>query len=407
MIILGIETSCDETAVSVVRATGGLKNPKFKVLAHVVSSQTALHAPWGGVVPSLAKREHGKNLVPCLEKALAKAKLLKIKPHAPTPSPKGRGSKKSAQGRSAWGGILEREPELLEQFLKFISTIKVPKIDAIAVTQGPGLEPALWAGLNFARALALAWGKPLIPVNHMEGHLYSVLVESEKLKVKSFKLKFPTLGLLVSGGHTELVLVKDWLKHELIGATRDDAVGEAFDKVARLLGLPYPGGPALAKLVAQGPPLEQGLKGSPWAPLPRPMISSPDFDFSFSGLKTAVLYRVNDLKKQNLFDDKARLELATDFQQAVIDVLLAKTLKVITKHKPKTLIIAGGVSANSELRRQFTSAIKKLRPAVKLLIPPLKLSTDNATMIAVAGYLQLSRGSRPRKSIQAEGNLKI
>ncbi len=405
MIILGIETSCDETAVSVIRATGGLKSPKFTVLAHIVSSQTALHAPWGGVVPTLAKREHGRNLVPCLEKALVSSKL-KVKS-----LPDGKaGEKLSAQGRQVWGGkvktILEREPELLEQFLKFIPTISAPKIDAIAVTQGPGLEPALWAGLNFARALALAWGKPLIPVNHMEGHLYSVLIppNSYKLEARS-SLSFPALGLLVSGGHTELVLVKDWLKHELIGATRDDAVGEAFDKVARLIGLPYPGGPALAKLVATATPSVKGVQHSV-LPLPRPMIGSPDFDFSFSGLKTAVLYRVNDLKKQNLFDEKARLELATDFQQAVIDVLLAKTLKAIIKYQPKSLIIAGGVSANAELRRQFTSAIKKLKPTVKLLIPPLTLSTDNATMIALAGYLN-SFGKISSKKLVAQGNLAL
>ncbi len=390
MIILGIETSCDETAVSVVRATGGLKSPKFSVLAHVVSSQTVLHAPWGGVVPSLAKREHGRNLVPLLNQALRKAKLL--------PKTKGRtfGSKsfKVRPWEVKIKKILARELELLEQFLKFIPNVAVPKIDAIAVTRGPGLEPALWAGINFARTLALAWDKPLIPVNHMEGHLYSVLAPTKDYPLRSPKgspLQFPALGLLVSGGHTELVLVEGWLKHKLLGATRDDAVGEAFDKVARLLGLPYPGGPALAKLVASATPSVKGAQHSVLPALPRPMISSSDFDFSFSGLKTAVLYRVNDLKKQDLFNDEARLELATNFQQAVIDVLLTKTLKAIKRYQPKNLIIAGGVSANQELRHQFTKAIKKLKPRPTLLIPPLKLSTDNATMIAMAGYLRLSQ----------------
>ncbi len=403
MIILGIETSCDETAVSVVRATGGLKRPKFEVLAHIVSSQTALHAPWGGVVPTLAKREHGRNLVPCLNKALISAKL-KVKSEKQQLKIEKNKIKK----------ILEREPELLKQFLKFIPTIAVPKIDAIAVTQGPGLEPALWAGINFARALALAWGKPLIPVNHMEGHLYSVLIPPtshppRRRAGKLTKLTFPTLALLISGGHTELVLVKDWLKHELIGATRDDAVGEAFDKVARLLGLPYPGGPALAKLVATSTPNIRNVRHSVLHKLPRPMITSPDFDFSFSGLKTAVLYRIRDLEKQNLFSNQARLELATDFQQAVIDVLLAKTLKAIAKYQPKNLIIAGGVSANAELRRQFTKSIKPLKPATTLLIPPLKLSTDNATMIALAGYLRFPFGRTASKTqlIKARGNLAL
>lgn len=410
MVILGIETSCDETAVSIVRATGGFKRPKFTVLAHIVSSQTALHAPWGGVVPTLAKREHGRNLVPCLKQALQKSKLINVKANVKA-SPWG--SKDNAFNSEPWNSkarkILEREPELLEQFLRFIPTMAVPKIDAIAVTQGPGLEPALWAGINFARALAFAWQKPLIPVNHMEGHLYSVLVNSKATPwgAKGVALRFPTLGLLISGGHTELVLVNDWLKHKLIGATRDDAVGEAFDKVARLLGLPYPGGPALAKLV-------KSEKCKVKSILPRPMIGSSDFDFSFSGLKTSVLYRVNDLKKQDLFTDQARLELATDFQQAVIDVLITKTLKAIAKYQPKNLIIAGGVSANKELRWQFTQAIKKLKPAPNLLIPPLNLSTDNATMIALAGYLRLTQGTALRSRvfkaaplIKAQGNLAL
>ena len=423
MIILGIETSCDETAVSIVRATGGLKWPQFAVLAHIVSSQTALHAPWGGVVPTLAKREHGRNLVPCLKQALRKSKLINVKASPWGSKGNAFNSLKVEPWKSKIKKILEREPELLEQFLNFISQIKVPKIDAIAVTHGPGLEPALWAGINFARALALAWQKPLIPVNHMEGHLYSVLISPtsyppRRRAGKLTKLTFPTLGLLISGGHTELVLVKDWLKHGLIGATRDDAVGEAFDKVARLLGLPYPGGPALAKLVStykltKLPALPSGRQANT-SPLPRPMISSPDFDFSFSGLKTAVLYRIRDLNQQNLFSDQAKLELATDFQQAVIDVLLAKSLKAIAQYQPKNFIIAGGVSANQELRQQFTAVIKKLRPVVNLLIPPLKLSTDNATMIALAGYLRFNQGTALRSKIfkaapliRAQGNLTL
>ena len=396
MVILGIETSCDETAVSVVRGTGGLKRPIFDVLAHIVSSQTAIHAPWGGVVPTLAKREHSKNLIPVLKEALQKSKLIKKSNAKATPW----GSKGVAL--NSIKKILAREPELLEQFLKFIPTIVRPKIDTIAVTYGPGLEPALWAGINFARALALAWHKALLPINHMEGHIYSVLT-------KGVALKFPALALLISGGHTELVLIRDWLKYNLIGATRDDAVGEAFDKVARLLGLPYPGGPALSELAAQGLSLGQVLKDSPWR-LPRPMLNSPDFDFSFSGLKTAVLYRVNDLKKQKLFDDRVRVTLATDFQQAVIDVLLAKTVRAIEKYQPKALIIAGGVSANKPLRRQFARHLAKHYSTVKLLLPEPKLTMDNATMIAVAGYLRLTKISargRPALGWKADGNLTL
>ena len=395
MIILGIETSCDETAVSVVEGKGRLRKPIFRVRAHVVSSQTAIHAPWGGVVPILAKREHGKNLIPVLKEALEKSKLIKIKGSTLKTR-----DLKVEPWKSEIGKILEREPELLEQFLQFVPIMTVPKIDAIAVTYGPGLEPALWAGLNFARALAHVWQKPLIPVNHMEGHIYSVLVPKKATSwgTKGIALKFPVLALLISGGHTELVLVCDWFKYQLLGATRDDAVGEAFDKVARLFDLPYPGGPALSKLAksAQGLPLGQVLKGSPWVPLPRPMLNSPDFDFSFSGLKTAALYRVNNLKSAKGrptlgWNNKTRATLAADFEQAVIDVLLAKSVKAIEKYLPQALIIAGGVSANQPLRKQFTEHLTKYYPKIKLLLPELKLSLDNATMIAVAGYLRFNQ----------------
>ncbi|HEY4476773.1 MAG TPA: tRNA (adenosine(37)-N6)-threonylcarbamoyltransferase complex transferase subunit TsaD [Candidatus Paceibacterota bacterium] len=413
MIILGIETSCDETAVSVIVGNETKNPPRFQVLAQVVSSQVKLHAPWGGVVPSLAKREHSKNLIPVLEKALGNAKL-KVK--------KIRGSTKAtpfdpqgvALDLKAVEKILEREPELLEQFLKFIPTIAAPKINAIAVTHGPGLEPALWTGINLARALALTWQKPLIPVNHMAGHIYSVLISPNHKATpwgsKGVALKFPALALLISGGHTELVLIRDWLKHTLLGATRDDAAGEAFDKVARLLDLPYPGGPVLSKLAAKAKttPSVGDSKHSVFK-LPRPMINSPDFDFSFSGLKTAVLYRVNDLEKQSARGQPTldwKIQIAADFQQAVIDVLLAKTTKAIEKYKPKVLIIAGGVSANQPLRQQFTKHLAKHFPKVKLLLPLPKLSLDNATMIAVTGYLRLL-GSLASKweTIHAQGNL--
>ncbi len=409
MTILGIETSCDETAVSVVEGRGGLRAPRFRILAHIVSSQIKIHAPYGGVVPMLAKREHEKNLVPVLKKALGKAQFLK--PHL-QPPPQRRGGIKSTipspwgRAREGWRKILAREPELLEPFLKFLPTIAIPKIDALAVTSGPGLEPALWAGVNFARALALAWRKKLIPINHIEGHIYSVLIQNSKFKTQNNSLKFPALALLISGGHTELVLMTDWFKYRVIGQTRDDAVGECFDKVARLLGLPYPGGPALSKLAAQV------LKDSPWR-LPRPMINSPNLDFSFSGLKTAVRYLLEN-KRSDLKETQGptlRGAIAAEFQQAVIDVLLAKTAKAIVQYQPVTLIIAGGVSANQPLRRQFTKYLAKHHPAVKLLLPEPKLTMDNATMIAMAGYLRLTH-QRPFKvepliQIKAHGNLAL
>ncbi|MBI4136301.1 MAG: tRNA (adenosine(37)-N6)-threonylcarbamoyltransferase complex transferase subunit TsaD [Candidatus Vogelbacteria bacterium] len=415
MTVLGIETSCDETAISVVAGRGGLRQPSFRPLSQIVASQIKVHAPHGGVVPSLAKREHGKNLVPVLLKALKNAKL------------KTKKEKPQFETENKIRKILEREPELSEQFLRtFLKGVSrkvlwVPKIDAIAVTHGPGLEPALWVGINLARVLALVWQKPLIPINHMEGHIYSVLVnvKATPWRTKGVALTFPALALLISGGHTELILIKDWLQYKRLGQTRDDAAGEAFDKVARLLDLPYPGGPALSKLAAQTRTL--GVKDPqhpvlPWNPLPRPMINSENFDFSFSGLKTAVLYRLQKIPRTVLSGSQGqslKIQIAGDFQQAVIDVLLAKTARAIEKYAPKTLIIAGGVSANKALRRQFTKHLTKHYPAVKLLLPTPKLSLDNATMIAVAGYLRLFQGSPlrplfkgdPFPLIRAQGRL--
>ncbi|MBI2100339.1 MAG: tRNA (adenosine(37)-N6)-threonylcarbamoyltransferase complex transferase subunit TsaD [Candidatus Vogelbacteria bacterium] len=379
MKILAIETSCDETAISVVAASGGFKKPQFKVLSHLISSQVKLHAPYGGVVPSLAKREHSKNLIPLLATALRELRLYKA-------------SSVQHPMLDKIPKILSREPELLKQLLELIPTISVPKIDAIAVTYGPGLEPALWVGINFARALSLAWNKPLIPVNHMEGHIYSPLLEP-----KTYNL-FPALALLISGGHTELVLVKDWLKYQVIGQTRDDAVGEAFDKVARLLDLPYPGGPALAKLA------DKNGKHPMFAKFPRPMIHSGDFDFSFSGLKTAVLYLVKKLGK---VDDKTKAAIAREFQDAVIEVLVAKTSKAIEHYNPKTLIIGGGVIANTALREKFDELVAKKYPNVKLLIPDFQLATDNATMIALAAYFHIFKKKPGPKNIVARGTLSL
>ncbi|MEK7552979.1 MAG: tRNA (adenosine(37)-N6)-threonylcarbamoyltransferase complex transferase subunit TsaD [Patescibacteria group bacterium] len=389
MTILGIETSCDETAVSIIRGRGGCRRPNITVLAHVVSSQVAVHAPWGGVVPMLAKREHGRNLLTVTEKALAQARLLKLVKKNLAEPIKNLGRIKK---------ILAREPELSSRFIEFLPTIKRPPIDAIAVTTGPGLEPALWAGLNFARALAETWNKPLLPINHMEGHIVSALANAP--------LAFPVIALLVSGGHTELVLMKNWFKYQIVGQTRDDAVGEAFDKVARLLGLPYPGGPALAKLATSR---QSSLKKFT-PPLPRPMLDSPDFDFSFSGLKTAVLYRLRDRSAADRLDEAARADLAADFQQAVIDVLLKKTVRAIEHYQPQTVIVAGGVIANQELRQQLTKALVSLPHAPQLLFPPLNLATDNATMIAMAGYFRAAAGKlstrfkRPSR-LRANGRL--
>ncbi|MHB8860687.1 MAG: tRNA (adenosine(37)-N6)-threonylcarbamoyltransferase complex transferase subunit TsaD, partial [Minisyncoccota bacterium] len=255
MNILAIETSCDETAIAIVAATGDEKNAEFEVLGNALISQIDIHKEYGGVFPALAKREHAKNLVPILEAALEEAELL----HEDTQA-------MSEETRDKIAAILSREPGLAEAFFEFITECEPPAIDAIAVTAGPGLEPALWVGINFARALALAWQKPLVAVNHMEGHIMAALAYNKKeslrdptdtppistrLNLVIEDVKMPVLALLISGGHTELVLMHEWLQYRLVGQTLDDAVGEAFDKVARMLDLPYPGGPEVSRLAEE------------------------------------------------------------------------------------------------------------------------------------------------------------
>ena len=347
MIILSIETSCDETAVAIVEAKGGTGRPSFKMLGNALLSQVDIHKKYGGVFPTIAKREHSKNLVPLLVESLKEAGI-----YEKGKREKRKGEREKAKGESMKEieKILEREPELLKTFLKVVPKVKVPQIDAIAVTYGPGLEPALWVGINFAKALSLLWQKPLIPANHMEGHILSVLktdkIEKREKRKDERKIKFPAVALLVSGGHTELVLIKDWQKYKVLGETRDDAVGEAFDKSARMLGLTYPGGPEISKLaeMARLEKLPKKFK------LPRPMLGSPNAEFSFSGLKTSVLYLIKKIGKLTLKDKKI---IAREFEDAVTEVLFKKTIAVLEKTRAKTLIIGGGVVANREIRRGF------------------------------------------------------
>ncbi len=391
MRILAIETSCDETAISIVEATGGFTTPKFKILAHCVSSQVKLHAEWGGVVPNLAKREHARNIIPLIQEALTQASLLeKIEKSE---------QKINLELQQKLAQILAREPEVLQHILDFTAQFRAPKFDVIAFTRGPGLEPALWVGVNTARALSLAWEAPSVPVDHMEGHLLSPLANSPNYNTNQNTL-FPALALLISGGHTELVLSREWLNYEKLGQTRDDAVGEAFDKVARILGLPYPGGPEIGKLAEIA--VSEELLASSFK-LPRPMINSGDLDFSFSGLKTAVLYLV----QKN--PDIPKPEIAREFQQAVIDVLISKTIKAIQKHSPKSVIIAGGVANNQELIEQFRARISQDLPTIQLLVPEAKLTTDNATMIAIAGYFHALKNEfvKEGEEITADGNLSL
>lgn len=333
MLILGIETSCDETAAAIVEGkNAGTQNLAF-VRSNIVSSQINIHKKYGGVVPEVAAREHVLNILPVINEALEKAKI----------------KRQDAAKR----------------------------IRAIAVSTGPGLITSLIVGIETAKALSCAWGIPVVGINHIEGHIYAnFITDQHKFPISNFK--FPSLVLTVSGGHTMLILMKKHGKYKIIGETRDDAAGEAFDKAAKLLGLGYPGGPAVA---AEAEKFEIGN----WkfgVKLPRPMIHSNNYDFSFSGLKTALLY---ELKKDKNWKKKIP-EYCHEFQQSVIDVLIYKTIEAAKKYNIKTIMLTGGVAANKELRRQMKEAVKTIIPNSLFLIPKLKYTTDNAVMIAAAGY---------------------
>ncbi len=325
MTVLGIETSCDETAIAVLDINGP---EDICIRSNIVSSQIKLHAEYGGVVPNLAAREHVKNINHVFETALKKA------------------------------GVSDFSKE----------------IDLIAITHGPGLGPALLVGISFAKTIAMTHQKPLIGVNHMRGHMYSNWLNP---KSEFLNPKFPILHLVVSGGHTELVFMKDYEDFSLIGETMDDAVGEAFDKVARLLGLGYPGGPAISKIAANGNPKR--------FPLPRPMLHSKNFDFSYSGLKTAVLYLLRDLREQKIeINEQTKADIAASFQEAAIDVLIQKTFRAAKELGVDSVMLSGGVSANKLLRDEFEKAANK--NSLRYSRPPMEYTTDNAVMIAVAGY---------------------
>ena len=345
MLILGIETSCDDTAATVLQVEGG----KLKVKSSVVSSQVKLHAKYGGVFPSLAAREHEKNL-----------------------------------------------PKVLKLSLKEART-KVDEVGLIAVTKGPGLEPSLWRGINFANDLAKKFNKPIIGVNHLEGHIYSNWLSLTELDYNLF----PALCLIVSGGHTELVLMKGHGRYKIVGETLDDAVSEAFDKVARMLGLGYPGGPIVAlranKFRSKSVKVE--IK------FPRPMIHSKDFNFSFSGLKTAVLYKTKEFTK---LSPKIIDQICYEFQEAAIDVLISKTIKAAGKHKVKSVMLSGGVSANKLLREKLSESVKSLESSPATIIPEMAYTTDNAAMIALAGYFNWEKikiGSPSWKPIKPNASL--
>ncbi|HCU70637.1 MAG TPA: tRNA (adenosine(37)-N6)-threonylcarbamoyltransferase complex transferase subunit TsaD [Candidatus Moranbacteria bacterium] len=328
MKILGIETSCDETAASIIEIDE--KIGYIKPLSNVISSQIKLHSSWGGVVPNLAAREHIKNIFPVIEECLKKSK---------TP---------------------------------------IRDIDLMAVTRGPGLIPALLIGTTGAKTLSYVWKKPLVGIHHIEGHIYSNFINKNLNEIA-----FPILCLVVSGGHTQLVLMKKHLNYEVVGQTQDDAAGEAFDKVARILGLGYPGGPIISKMASEF----QKEKAKYKIDFPRPMINSNDLNFSFSGLKTAVLYYVK--KNESFLQDKDFVkEVCYEFQQAVLDVLIEKTIKAANIYHPKTILLAGGVSANTQLQSQLHRSVQENMPSAKFSFPELAFQLDNAGMIATAAFFR-------------------
>ncbi|WP_341669561.1 tRNA (adenosine(37)-N6)-threonylcarbamoyltransferase complex transferase subunit TsaD [Alcaligenes sp. SDU_A2] len=321
MNILGFESSCDETGVALVCTERGL-------LAHALHSQIAMHRDYGGVVPELASRDHIRRVLPLTRQVLAQAGLA------------------------------------------------LADVDAIAYTAGPGLAGALLVGASVAQAIAWSLGKPTIAVHHLEGHLLSPLLAQPQPA-------FPFVALLVSGGHTQIMRVDGVGQYELLGETLDDAAGEAFDKSAKLMGLGYPGGPALSQLAQQGNPAIYSL--------PRPMLHSKDLDFSFSGLKTAVLTCLRKLEQQEGgVSEQQRADLAAATESAIVDVLAAKAIKAMKQSGLKRLVVAGGVGANRHLRAQLLEAMRKLRGEV--FFPPLEFCTDNGAMIAFAAAMRVKHG---------------
>lgn len=330
-LILGIETSCDETAVAIV------KNGT-EIITNVVASQIESHKRFGGVVPEIASRHHVEQITLTLEEAFQNAEV-------------------------TWD-----------------------EIDAITVTEGPGLVGALLVGVNAAKALAFAKQKPLVGVHHIAGHIYANRLEEE--------FQFPLLALIVSGGHTELVLMKEHGSYELIGETRDDAAGEAYDKVARMLNLPYPGGPHIDRLAAIG---EETID------FPRAWLEEGSYDFSFSGLKSAVINKIHNAKQrgETLKDE----DIAASFQASVVEVLTAKTVKAAHEYNVNQVIVAGGVAANKGLRKELEAAF--MDTGIPLLIPDIKLCTDNAAMIAAAGTIAYEQGRRSGLDLNANASLPL
>lgn len=349
MTILGIETSCDETAAAVLEQKQG----RIQILSNVVASSASLQSKYGGIIPEQAAREQIKSIIPVIEEAISQAaKTYEVK-----------------------------------------SEDLVGQLSAIAITQGPGLIGSLLVGVETAKVLAKVWNKPLIPVNHLIGHFYANWVQEERPQ-------FPCIGLLVSGGHTDLVLFTDHGKYKYLGGTRDDASGECFDKCARLLGLPYPGGPEISKLASKGKDIFK---------LPRPMINEKNFDFSFSGLKTAVSRAVASADRDStVSQSKAKqllANLAASIEAAIVDVLVEKTILAAKKYHVEQIIAAGGVAANQALVNRLQVTVNSQKPKIKLFVPPSNLCTDNGAMIAAAAFF--CKPTKNPNQLQANPSLSL
>jgi len=316
MLILGIETSCDETSAAILEK----KDKHFTLRSNIVSSSLAIHQRTGGIIPENAAREQIKYIIPVIQQAIADAQ------------------------------------------------VHISDITAIAVTYGPGLIGSLLVGVETAKTLSYALGKPLIPVNHMLGHIYANWIDNAEIA-------FPALALVVSGGHTDLVMFENHSTYKVLGGTRDDAAGEAFDKIARLIGFSYPGGPIIEEKAKQGDPKRFTF--------PRPLVGSGDYDFSFSGLKTAVL---REVQKLGTLDEQTICDLARATQDAIISVLVKKTLKAAEQYNVNSLLLSGGVAANQTLRNTFEQTINTHRLPITFFAPPKSLCTDNGAMIAAAAF---------------------
>lgn len=404
MKILAIETSCDETSIAIIEKIES-EALQYKVLAHGLISQINKHKTFGGVFPTLSRREHELNLLPILIDCLHQSNLLIERDDINF-------DLNHFEDKEYYDDLLNRYPDLEKQFWEFAkkyNTLAIgQEIDAIAITNGPGLPPALWVGVNFSKCLSKVLGnKPIYPINHMEGHIVAALASKQENDIEVQQPGYPILSLLISGGHTEFVLSSQAHIYEKIGETQDDAVGECFDKVARLLGLPYPGGPEIGKLAQTG----RDSNISYDFKFPRPMLHTKDFNFSFSGLKTHILYFVRQLTELKtdwsvdapvVLTEKQKMEIATEFEYTVRDILFEKSKKAIMETAAKSFVVGGGVISSSYLRSELLKLEEET--GVKVYLSDKQMATDNALMIALVAATQIENKKEPTSVFSAVGS---